>query len=185
VSDQALEQQLAQAGLKSQSLEELSDKTLYKLILDTQNSEYPFVNIFNDPIQSNFAATYRKSVQRNKAQQHIRSLLSDCETIFLYDRFFKDNWRTTKKFFKELIPFKKLSVFYTEGHLDGLESEIKAIYNGWNIKKDTHNIDFRNLHDRYLVIDNTIEIILTSGFDYLFDESKDFSYVLRIRNDTP
>lgn len=183
-SDKALEQQLAQAGLKSQSLEELCDKTSYKLILDTQNSEYPFVNIYNDSIQSNFTATYLKRAQRKKAQQHIRSLLNDCETIFMYDSFFKDNWRITKRFFKELLPLKKLSVFCTEGHLEGLESEIKAIYDGWIIKKDTHNPGFRKLHDRYLVIDSTIEIILTSGFEYLFDESKDFSYVLRIRNDT-
>ena len=170
-SDKALEQQLAQAGLKSQSLEELCDKTSYKLILDTQNSEYPFVNIYNDSIQSNFTATYLKRAQRKKAQQHIRSLLNDCETIFMYDSFFKDNWRITKRFFKELLPLKKLSVFYTEGHLEGLESEIKAIYDGWIIKKDTHNPGFRKLHDRYLVIDSTIETILTSGFENLFDES--------------
>jgi len=35
--------------------------------------------------------------------------------------------------------------------------------------------------DRYLLIDNNIEIILTSGFDNLFDENKDFTYIVRTR----
>ena len=43
------------------------------------------------------------------------------------------------------------------------------------------NNNFLNLHDRYLIIDNKIEIILTSGFDYLFDNSKDFTYIVRVR----
>jgi hypothetical protein len=30
-----------------------------------------------------------------------------------------------------------------------------------------------------LLIDNQIEIILTSGFDYLFDENKEFTYIVR------
>ena len=42
-----------------------------------------------------------------------------------------------------------------------------------------HNLNNKNTHDRYIMIDNNIEIILTSGIDYLFDTSKDFTYIIR------
>jgi hypothetical protein len=54
----------------------------------------------------------------------------------------------------------------------------KNICKDWIIKEDRRNT-YKNYHDRYLLIDNQIEIILTSGFDYLFDENKEFTYIVR------
>lgn len=34
-------------------------------------------------------------------------------------------------------------------------------------------------HDRYLVLDDKLEIILTSGFDYLVKTEKEFTYIVR------
>lgn len=42
----------------------------------------------------------------------------------------------------------------------------------------THKNYIKN-HDRYIIIDDKLEIILSSGVDYLFDTGKDFTYVIR------
>ena len=55
---------------------------------------------------------------------------------------------------------------------------LKNICKDWIIKEDKRNT-YKNYHDRYLLIDDKIEIILTSGFDYLFDENKEFTYIVR------
>ena len=42
--------------------------------------------------------------------------------------------------------------------------------------------DFAEKHDRYMVIKSTtgnVEILLSSGFDNLFEDSKDFTYLIR------
>ncbi|MDM8567468.1 hypothetical protein QUF74_17700, partial [Candidatus Halobeggiatoa sp. HSG11] len=56
-------------------------------------------------------------------------------------------------------------------------SELKEKYEDWKIQEDTKRT-YDNYHDRYLLIDSQIEIILTSGFDYLFDKNKEFTYVV-------
>lgn len=33
-------------------------------------------------------------------------------------------------------------------------------------------------HDRYIIIDNGMQILLSSGFEYLGQSSKDFTYVI-------
>lgn len=38
---------------------------------------------------------------------------------------------------------------------------------------------YRGMHDRYLVIDGEVEIILTSGIDYLFDDEKECTIIVR------
>jgi hypothetical protein len=59
--------------------------------------------------------------------------------------------------------------------------ELKNNYKDWKISEDKVNTDFRDLHDMYLIIDNKIELILTSGFEYLFDNSKDLIYILKVK----
>ena len=173
--------QLLQSKLTHQTLLGLCDKTTFKVILDKANSNYPYVNIFQDKIENNYSSTLYKQESRVKAQEHLKALLKDASTIFIYDIYFieRKNWEYTKKFFKNIIPKKELNIYYKGFDLTNKGSEIKKIYKNWNFIKDSSNDKYEGLHDRYLVIDNKIEIILTSGFNYLFDESKDFTYIVR------
>ena len=175
---------LLSSGLTKQTLLGLSDKTKYKLILDKEKFTYPFVNIFKDEIENNYTATYKKN-PRTKAQEHIKALLKDAYRVFIYDTHIEKQWNYSKKFFTELLPKKDLMIYYTEGHLNNKTGEIKKVYpktltnQGWQILSDSTNKNHRKLHDRYIIIDNKIEIILTSGFDNLFDERSDFTYIIR------
>ena len=40
--------------------------------------------------------------------------------------------------------------------------------------------NFPENHDRYLIIDDKVEIILTSGFYYLNELNKEISYIVRL-----
>lgn len=180
IENSSLMQGLAQNGLISQTLEELSCKTKYKLILNTVKNLFPYLNIFDDIIENNYTSTHYKHTNRDKSIKHIKALLLNSNSIFIYDRYLNNNWNNTEQFFKELVPKKSLTVYYTERQLNQNNiSKIKSMYNNWSVVEDRSNTGHRKLHDRYLIIDNEIEIILTSGFDYLFDDSKDFTYIIR------
>ncbi len=179
IEDESLYQQLLSSDFATKNLDELAQETIFKLILDESMSAYPHINIFNDEIENNYTATYYKRKTRTKAQEHIKALLKNATNIFIYDEHITKHWNTSKRFFTELIPHKPLIIFHKERHLSSKLSEIKQISTKWKIKEDLIQNTHQNLHDRYLIIDSKIEIILTSGFDYLFDESKDFTYVVR------
>ena len=178
-----LMQQLASSNFTTQPLEELCQKTKYKLILHESNSNYPYLNIFNDNIESNYTATHYKEDCRAKAREHIKALLQDASHIFIYDKYISKSWPKSKKLFSELVPKKSLSIYYCDGHLASKATELKKMCSSWKIVKDTTNTTHRNLHDRYIIIDSTIEIILTSGIDNLFDERSDFTYIVRTKGE--
>jgi len=94
------------------SLEELSNKTLYKVILSQNKNNFPYVNIFNDRMENNLTATFNKNEERTKAKEHFKALFCNAKTIFIYDNHLCDNQGSFKKFAEECFPKQKLSIFY-------------------------------------------------------------------------
>ncbi|MEA2099894.1 MAG: hypothetical protein U9P72_07180 [Campylobacterota bacterium] len=181
IQDESITPAVIASGIIGETLEELAEQTKYKLILDKERTEYPYVSINKDKIENNYTSTHYKNINRVKAQTHIKALLKNANNIFIYDKYISkpNNWNNCKIFFEDLVPRKDLVISYTHGQLNRVKLEIINIYNSWIIEEDTENIYHRGLHDRYIIIDNKVEIILTSGFNYLFDKSKDFTYIVR------
>jgi len=186
VEDEPLKQQLAPEGYIKQTLEELGEKTIYKFILNTERDDYPYINIYSDKIERNFTATYGKNESRQKTIEHIKALCKNAQYVFIYDKFLNEN---IIREIAKILPRKRLNIIHTQIYNDHTkqwelnlsQSQItlfKNICKDWIIKEDRKNT-YKNYHDRYLLIDNQIEIILTSGFDYLFDENKEFTYLVR------
>lgn len=179
INDKPLLQQLATLSWKNATLEDLVQFTKFKLILTDIENTFPKVNIFSTNIESNFSSTYAKSIMREDVKKHIKLLCENATSIFIYDKYFKSNWGKTKEFF-DLIPRKSITFFYKEEHLEQVHiQELKNKCRNWLFKNDTTHTTYSYLHDRYLIIDNKIEIILTSGFDNLFDTTADFTYIVR------
>lgn len=139
------------------SLEELAaTQTLYKIILSKDKSEFPFVNIFNDKLENNFTATFKSGEPRTKAVKHFTSL-----------------------FYNECVDEIKI-VKSEKAESDGgikqntqiMGVKVQVVANDQNYNKD-------NTHDRYINIDDKIEIILTSGLDNFQNTLKDFTYLIR------
>ena len=177
--DNVLTSALANQGYVSQSLEELAKETFYKIILNTQNSSYPYVNINGDVIEKNFSLTFKPNDPRIKAHEIIKALCLDAKDILIYDKYLEQRWIETNKFFK-LLPMKNLTIIYFQTQLSQNRiSELKSMCSQWKTIKDTKTFHLKNSHDRYLIIDNKIQIILSSGFNYLFDTSKDLTLLIR------
>lgn len=178
--DDALRQQLAQAGYISQTVEDLANFTKLKLILSASNSSYPYVNVMGeDELDMNFTGTFKKT-SRKKAVDHIKNLCLQANSILIYDKYLCDKKEDILRKIFDLFPMKKFSLIYHDGQLkQDTIAKWKSINKLVTIKKDTRG-NYRGFHDRYLVIDDKLEIVLSSGFDNLLSDDNDFTYVLRV-----
>lgn len=169
------------------TLEELATtQTLYKIILSKDKSEFPFVNIFKDKLENNFTATFIKNEERLKAKEHFKALFNEAKSLFIYDNFLhcENVQKAFEEFAKECFPKKQLNIFYPASlpFNQNLCTHLRELCQDWQIKQnqDTQiNSNYTNLHDRYIIIDKKLQVILTSGIDYLMNISKDFTYIIR------
>jgi hypothetical protein len=188
IDDTRLLSNLSKANPKyrDKTLEELCEETIYKFILNTERDDYPYINIHSDKIERNFTATYTKNESRQKTIEHIKALCKNAQYVFIYDKFINEE---IIREIAKILPKKRLNIIHTKIYNDNTKqwelnfsqtqiTLFKNICKDWIIKEDRRNT-YKNYHDRYLLIDNQIEIILTSGFDYLFDENKEFTYIVR------
>ncbi|WP_027390281.1 hypothetical protein [Chrysiogenes arsenatis] len=184
VDDSALISQLASNQLISQSLEDLAQQTTYKIILSQHCSDFPRVNIHGDALGNNYVLSFQPGESRAKAHTHLQALLQEAQHIVIYDRYLKDAWGKAKNLFA-LFPRKKLTIELPKLDSPRLQldkihlSELKSMHQeGWTVKTTA---TYPNHHDRYILIDNQLEIVITSGIDYLFDASKECTLIIRER----
>lgn len=164
---------------KNKTLEELAKASTYKIILSDSCSVYPRVNILGDEekIENNLSATFMRGESRDKARSHIRDLCSKAKDILVFDRYI--NKDAALNMLKFIFPVHALNIHYISGQIDGTAiSELKKKCSSWNFMIESDVIT-ENHHDRYLLVDNKIEIILSSGFDHLASDISDFTYVVR------
>ena len=170
--------QLATKINKDMPLEELTKDSTFKLILNESKSNFPYVSINGDEIESNYTGTFKK-VSRTKAIAHLKALCSNAKHVFIYDKYISQR-QVCREVLPLILPNKNITIFSKDSQIPQDEITVmKKGFEGWTFKKDTTNPLYNNLHDRYLIIDNKIEVILTSGFDGLINNDKDFSYIVR------
>lgn len=172
-----LKAQMTHAGLRMQSLEDLAENcTWYKIILSATKDTFPYINIMKDNqiLENNYSASFDMAEPRELAIKHLTSMCLHAKRIVIYDKYFSNQERNIT-LIKRILPQKKLDIIYNtirQEHVDELTKWCTL----WNL---IPNPQMTNRHDRYLIIDNRLEIILTSGFDHLNDSSSDFTYIIR------
>lgn len=180
--------QLLQKGNKSATLEELAKATVFKLILteDESKTRFPYVNINDDLIQPVLGGFFKSRVSRDKGISHMKALCSKGREFIIYDSYLsiKGKEQAIASILNEILPSgRKITIIYQakagnkEAHFS---EELKSAMNG-NVDKN-YTFEDKLLpehHDRYIIIDGKLEIIITSGFDYLQNLSKEVSYILR------
>lgn len=178
IDDRILFQQLASQGFVNQTPQELAQRTRYKLLLSEQQTQYPAVAVHDDVINSEFVMTLKPGEARAKAHAWLKSLLADATNVTVVDHYlFSPPSRNSLVPFFSLFPKKALTLFLNQPSQQD-KSAIKALHTGWRIKENTHAA-YRNVHDRYLLIDNSVEVVITSGIDYLFDTRKECTLLVR------
>lgn len=177
-------------------LEQYADKTIYKIILSRDRNDFPYINVFGDKIENNLSATFLKQDERIKAKKHFKALFDNAKALFVYDNYLSSDFDNNKKcnknnidsfikFAQECFPKRRLDIFYPSSleFPQKLCTDLKKICKDWEIKRNTDstiNNDYNGLHDRYIIIDRKIQIILTSGIHHLMDKKKDFTYIIRV-----
>lgn len=164
------------------SIEELAMKTTYKIILTLDKKDgFPYVNVSQSRIENYFCSSFRKEESRDNAILHFKALLKNAKYIIFYDRFLKDAQEAFKGFAQKCFPQKRFNIHINNFDVCGnLCSEIKNICKDWSISSINQKYEekYSRLHDRYIVIDNKLEIILTSGIEHLMRNDRDFTYIL-------
>ena len=182
--DSNLKAQMVHNGLKRQSLADLAENcTLYKIILSCTNNEFPYVNIMDDKqrLENNYSASFDMAESRALAIKHLKSICLHANKVVLYDKYFSSkqvngtSYSRNADLIKNLLPSKKLNIVYNDISSQDI-SLMEQHCELWNFTKDPQ---IANRHDRYLIIDDKLEVILTSGFDHLNDDSRDLTYVIR------
>ena len=171
---------------KDLSLEALSKKTLFKLILTQSEGDVapPYFNLKTPNINRNYTITRMHAENRYTLVDYLKNLLQDADEILIYDKYFSKK-ESNKKLFR-LLPSRPIRIKYIEngdgdnGHFikQGCFGNAK-----WQVERcDTRQVEFNRFarsHDRYLIINNKIEVTLTSGFLYIWDKAKEITCVIR------
>lgn len=177
VQDQALLRQLASVGLINQSVEDLAAETGYKLALAWTRNIYPYVCIQGDSITSEYIVTIQPGGSREKAHALLRALTLNARNILIHDRHLQRTWRDARAFF-DLLPKKPLSLSFSPSLDQSSLTQLKKECPEWRLQPDKKRT-YPSHHDRYLRIDDTTEVVVTSGLDYLFDTTKECTLIVR------
>lgn len=180
---------LIASSKKGQSLQELAKETTYQFILTDSDTEVdlPYVNVKTQNVKQLYTTTCLAGESRQELIKHIEELCSKAKKILICDNYFAENWGRTQALFQSVLPRKKLTVEFVETNpalVCALNSskindtEIQKIFGDWNTVQSTDG-NYSNRHDRYLKIDNKLEVMLSSGFAYLWNNSKEITCVFK------
>lgn len=167
-----------------QSLEELAKThSLYKIILSDKLGDFPYVNILSDAekIDVSITSSYTLKEDRRKAISHIASICSNAKDIILFDKHLNSEKEkeNIKDILNKILPTShKVNVKC----YDMLPSATKQYltYCAPLRSFDSLGVNRANdYHDRYIIVDNKVEILLSSGFDHLARTVSDLTYVVR------
>ncbi len=174
--NKSLKNQLAHNSNKRKSVEDLAKETIYKIVLTTDKDTFPYVNVLSgtDKIENCLYGGYDNGESRSKAIDHIKAVCEDARKIIVYDNYF-DQVANNVDILIGLLPRHRLDLHCFK-ITTAQEARLKSTYADWNVIRET--LDERK-HDRYLVVDDNVEILLSSGFDHLSCVDKDFAYVIR------
>lgn len=173
---------------KRDEIEQLATRTKYKVILSEKKpSAFPYLNIHDDVFDNVFFAAFKRHESRDKAIVHLKALCAKAKVIYLYDEYFSRQGVENVQMLENILPKKKIKILYKKEHIEDSDlRHLQAICPDWDFEVK----NFLTLHDRYIIIDDKIEVILTSGFYHFSLTTKDCSYIVREidcnhLNDTP
>lgn len=171
--------QLANNGLRRQSLEELAKhNTPFKVILCDDNSVFPFVNVADseEKFETVFAISYKNAESRDKCVALLRALCEKANKVVIYDKYFSEPEKVQKNIdlIDRILPHRRIKISCYQLDVDG-RSRLQSKCADWEVE----GCSVFSYHDRYLLIDDSIEVVLSSGFDHLGTQNGDLICVVR------
>lgn len=182
--------QAAASGMAAQELETLVKRTKHKIILTRKEGKrnIPYVNIFEKQVDISYTITCEAGKPRDHLLQHIKNLCEQAINIEICDKYLN----RFNICLSSIFPIGPLQIKICDGKFQdqgkkgiqaagtitaGLKGK-KAFSSAWVVTPIT-TFNFKRVHDRYIRIDNDYEIILSSGFEYLFNTRKEITCIFR------
>lgn len=177
--------------IDNSSEKDIAKHTIYKVVLcndENKKDIFPYIYIGGDKVENNFTATFSKIDPRDKVKEHLKALICNAKEISIYDRYMLDNGNkeSFQQFCNEILSINKLGIkiIYIHSNNDkckemGEYLKEKHPNLEWIAQHPTQEQQKNYAHDRYLIIDNKIEVIFTSGIHHLMNDNKDFTCIVR------
>lgn len=177
--DSNLKKMLINNSLTDQSVEELAGKTIYKIVLSDSRDDFPYVNVMDDaePVKPMTGGCFFRDMPREKAKRHIAELCAAAKlSILIYDAYLDRDPGPVTDLLGTILPDRNLDIIHHPGQLPpDMQARLKRLHSDFTFVEKimpTH-------HDRYIIVDDKIEIILTSGFYNLATTVKELTYIVR------
>lgn len=186
-------------GTTGQTLEDMALQTVHRVILTTKSNTFPYVNIRSQKLDAHFSITVPAGSPRTELQNHIRSLLQGATCIHIYDQYLYGAIDRNNFSLQSLLPDTSIKILchdmpqLKQGGKPKNKLRKKVRPNFFTLRDHCarHQItnpltfashSYQDMHDRYLIIEyptHSYEIILSSGFEYLFSDKKEITCVFR------
>lgn len=171
---------LSDAELSREALySELVAQSRFQVLLahETQFRNFVSINIHDDaePIQLLYAGRYAPGQNRPRALLHLQKLIASAhEQIEIHDNYMDADYAPT---LQQLCTGTtcRLICYTHSTRQTVLQNALRAL----DVEARVKPYDSRRKHDRYIVIDSQLEILLSSGVRYIQDTDKDFTYIIR------
>ncbi|WP_024593124.1 MULTISPECIES: hypothetical protein [unclassified Pseudoalteromonas] len=167
------------------SLEALSQSTYYKLILTTndEHKAFPYFNINKDDIDKIYSISCEINGSRDYLIAYLKSLLSNAKKVLIQDMYLSYHDCIAPNLFS-LLPSSPLNIEFVQNYNDDgktnsdIFSDRSLMHADWSVIRNNEP-KFQTCHDRYLIIDDKIEVMLSSGFYYLWNKNKEISCTIK------
>lgn len=167
-----------------ESLEDTALDTVHGVILTLGKTSMPYVDIHDQTVDTNFSITIAAGQSRSLLVQHIARLASNAISLHIYDRYLFNGIRTGVTAFETLLNKTTAEIICHDGKGKACFKALQSYLAGKNISNPVKYALhlYQDMHDRYLIIEyptHSYEIILSSGFEYLFSDRKEITCVFR------
>ncbi|MFT4302711.1 MAG: hypothetical protein QM579_13275 [Desulfovibrio sp.] len=188
-------------AIKDETLEDLSLKTVHRVILSDNKDQVPHANINTAKLNTHYAMTCRTGESRDEMIRHIKHLCCNSKSISLIDKYLYSAIEREVCRFEEILPdsgteilcYAERCVFSkhkakksktTRAQFRKNFSALQKYFTGLGIlqKFRIKTKSYSNIHDRYMLIDcgsYKYKIILSSGFDHLFTTEKEITCIFQ------
>lgn len=172
-------------------LEEMVHESKLKLLLTKDATNFPCKTLSLDGQcgeQLSYTSTYKAQEQRDSAILHIKHFLKSAEnTISIHDQYINNvNVASFSNLFEDVDKNVQINIYTGRIGSKDQQNFRLSLCNTARFMQDEAILKLKVrpysgsiLHDRYIQIDSRVEIILSSGFSYLFTTTKDFTYIVR------
>lgn len=179
---------LVASATPGQTLEDLAQLTLHRIILTDTAKRFPYTNIDSSTFDANFSMTCHAAGPRDELLSHIKHLVDKAIRIHIIDIYLHEAITRGNCNIETLFSDPAMEIVcYDIPKKRGLPVNYRSLSSYLKSKKVTNkvipkNINFDNMHDRYLEIEHSThkyKILLSSGFEYLFCTKKEITCVFK------